>query len=61
MASVSSANNAPVSVEVPLASAAQISARLVMLLEPGGLNSTSKGCVSGCTSTEFMHRHHSGL
>ena len=33
---VSSLSSAPVSVELPRASAAQTSARLVMLLEPGG-------------------------
>lgn len=53
IARVSSANNAPRRVDVPDARAAHISARLVMLFEPGGLIAMSGGPGSGDTTKTF--------
>ena len=54
----SSLNRAPFSSVSPLARAASIRARLVMLLEPGASMVSSKGCVGwlkiGCTLYIFM-------
>src|SRR4051812_45024333 len=47
IAQVSSANSAPLRVVVPSASAAQSSARLVMLLDPGGRTDVEGARVSG--------------
>ena len=44
---VSSLSSAPRSVDLPLASAAQTSARLVMLFDPGGRTVARMGCDVG--------------
>ncbi len=49
IARVSSANRTPLSVDVPGARAAQSNARLVMLFEPGGRTTASRGPREGVT------------
>jgi len=54
MTRVSSANRTFESVLFPAASAARISARLVMLLDPGGLMDALKGRVTGSIATSLI-------
>jgi hypothetical protein len=53
MTSVSSLESAPLSREGPSAKAAQTSARLVRLLDPGGWMLASKGSLVGDTENEL--------